>query len=112
MSELAARDLVPSRGDDDPLKGNALDALAGELNEGWQVVDEHHLEKRFEFDDFAGALAFTNQVGEMADRVNHHPEICLSWGYAEITIWTHSIGGLHEADFVFAAKADALAEAV
>ena len=89
-----------------------MQALAGKLAEGWQVVDDHHLEKRYEFDDFAGALAFTNKVGEMAESVNHHPKICLSWGYAEITVWTHSIGGLHEADFVFAAKADELAKAV
>lgn len=112
MSELADRDLVPSRGGDEPLAGEALEAFSGKLGEGWQVVDGHHLEKRFEFDDFAAALAFTNKVGEMADRVNHHPEICLSWGYAEVTIWTHSIGGLHEADFVFAAKADGLARAI
>lgn len=107
--ELAERELVPSKGGDEPLSGEALNKLHAQLGNGWQVVDGHHLEKRYEFDDFAQALAFTNRVGELAERANHHPEICLSWGYAEMTIWTHSIGGLHEADFVFAAKADDLA---
>ena len=45
-------------------------------------------------------------VGAMADEVDHHPEICLTWGRATVTIWTHSVGGLSEADFVFAARAD------
>jgi 4a-hydroxytetrahydrobiopterin dehydratase len=107
--ELAERELVPSKGSDEPLSGEALDKLDEQLGNGWQVMDGHHLKKRYEFDDFAQALAFANRVAELAERVNHHPKICLSWGYAELTIWTHSIDGLHEADFVFAARADGLA---
>jgi len=112
MTNLAERPLNPPRsGGVDPLKGAALTALADQLDDGWQVVDEHHLEKAFQFDDFQSALDFTNRVGQLAESVDHHPEICLTWGKATVTIWTHSIGGLSEADFVFAAKSSKLAQA-
>lgn len=110
MSELADRPLKPPRGGGiEPLEGKALRELESLLGEGWQVVDDHHLEKDFSFDNFQQALDFANRVGELAEEADHHPEICLTWGEASITIWTHSIGGLSEADFVFAAKSDRLA---
>ena len=67
-----------------------------------------HLEKVFEFEDFVGALAFTNRVGALAEEVNHHPNIELSWGRVKLTIFTHTVGGLSESDFVWAARAQEL----
>jgi 4a-hydroxytetrahydrobiopterin dehydratase len=69
-------------------------------------VDGHHLSKRYAFDDFAGALVFTNRVGAIAEAEGHHPDIYLAWGQVELKIWTHKIDGLTESDFIFAAKAD------
>jgi 4a-hydroxytetrahydrobiopterin dehydratase len=89
-----------------PLKGEALEALAGKLGGGWRVVDQHHLEKAFTFDDFRTALAFTNRVGEIAETEGHHPDIHLAWGRVALSIWTHKIDGLTESDFILAAKAD------
>ncbi len=110
MSNLADRELKPPRGEGvQPLKGQDLENLLAELNNGWQVVDDQRLEKTYEFENFQQALDFTNEVGAMAEAVDHHPEICLTWGEASISIWTHSIGGLSEADFVFAARADSFA---
>jgi 4a-hydroxytetrahydrobiopterin dehydratase len=70
------------------------------------VVEGHHLEKLYTFKDFAGALAFVNAVGRVAEEQNHHPDITLAWGKVRVTIWTHKIDGLTESDFVLAAKAD------
>jgi len=70
------------------------------------VVQEHHLEKAYAFKDFKEALAFTNAVGEIAEREGHHPDIYLAWGKVGLSIWTHKIDGLTESDFVLAAKAD------
>ncbi len=110
MGTLAERPLEPPRGGGtEPLAGDELAALDDKLGNGWQVVDDHHLEKTYKFDDFQAALDFTNRVGELAESADHHPEICLTWGQAKVTIWTHSIGGLSEADFVFAARSDELA---
>ena len=108
MTELAAKQCVPCRGGVPPLKGADLAALQTELGGDWQVIDEHHLEKTYRFDDFRQALDFTVRVGEMAEEQDHHPDIFLAWGKVTVTIWTHKIDGLTESDFVFAAKADAL----
>ena len=104
--DLTQRTCVPCRGGVEPLKGKPLQTLAAQLGEGWQVVGEHHLEKTYRFKDFRHALDFTNRVGELAEKVGHHPQITLSWGKVVVTVWTHKIGGLVEADFVFAAKTD------
>ena len=109
MSDLANRECIPCKGGVPPLEGEELAALERRLGGGWQVVDGHHLEKTYEFDDFRQALDFTNKVGELAEEVNHHPDICLGWGRVEIKLWTHKIDGLAESDFVWAAKADRLA---
>ena len=89
-----------------PLKGDALKKFNAQLADGWKVVDEHHLEKEFKFKDFRQALDFTNRVGEVAEKENHHPDIFLTWGKVGIKLWTHSVGGLTENDFILAAKAD------
>lgn len=108
MAGLAEKECVPCKGGVPPLRGEELRELQEELGNGWQVIDEHHLEKEFEFDDFAGALAFTNRVGQMAEEQGHHPDIHLTWGKSRIQVWTHKIDGLTESDFVFAAKAQEL----
>jgi 4a-hydroxytetrahydrobiopterin dehydratase len=106
--ELASQECIPCKGGVPPLEGEKLDEMAERLGGEWMVVEEHHLEKEFRFDDFRQALDFTNKVGELAEQIGHHPDILLSWGRCKVTIWTHKIGGLAQADFVFAAKVDAL----
>ena len=73
----------------------------------WQTAN-NRLHKSFHFPDFKSALAFVNKVGELAEEQGHHPDILLSWGKAEITLWTHKINGLTESDFIMAAKIDQL----
>lgn len=90
------------------MKGDELKRLLSELGGGWRVVEEHHLEKVYRFPDFREALAFTDQVGELAERQGHHPDIHLSWGRVRLTVHTHKIDGLTESDFIFAAKVNAL----
>lgn len=91
-----------------PLEGEEIKPLQDKLGGGWQVVEEHHLEKLFSFLNFRKALDFTNKVGELAERQGHHPDILISWGRVRITIWTHKIDGLTESDFILAAKIDDL----
>ena len=106
--DLASRECIPCKGGIPPLKGEKLEELHQALGGDWDVVRGHHLEKSFKFPDFKTALAFTNRIGELAEEVGHHPDIHLSWGRVRVTVWTHKIDGLAEADFVFAAKVDAL----
>lgn len=77
----------------------------------WRVVEQDgvkRLKRVFNFEDFAQALAFTNQVGEIAEEEGHHPVLVTEWGKVTVTWWTHKIGGLHQNDFVMAAKTDRL----
>ena len=91
------------------LKGEAIKGYMQKLHKGWKVVRGHQIEKEYGFEDFAQALAFTNKVGALAERQNHHPDIELSWGRVKVILWTHSVGGLSDKDFVFAMKCDLLA---
>ena len=105
---LAAKECKPCQGGVPPLAGEELQKLHDELGNDWRVVEAHHLEKEYSFKNFAEALEFTNKVGVLAEEIFHHPDLFLAWGKVRITIWTHKIDGLNEADFIFAAKTDAL----
>lgn len=89
------------------LKGDALAAQHRYLPD-WEVVEEHHIHKVFRFPDFQRALDFVNRVGALAEEAGHHPDILLTWGKAEITIYTHSANGLTEKDFSLATKINGL----
>ena len=106
MSDLASKQCIPCKGGVPPLKGAELQALQAQIDGAWEVVGEHHLEREYRFKNFREALAYTNQVGELAEAQNHHPDLLLAWGRVRVTIWTHKIDGLTESDFVFAAKCD------
>ena len=107
MSELASKTCVPCRGGVPALKGEHLAELQQQVPQ-WQVVREHHLTREFKFPDFRKALDFVNRVGEVAEQQGHHPDILLTWGRVEVTLWTHKIDGLTESDFIMAAKIDQL----
>lgn len=104
-SALAAKQCVPCKGGVPPLKGEELAKLARQLPR-WKVIEEHHVEKTFDFSDFRSALNFVQNVGELAEEQGHHPDIFLRWGKVKITIYTHKIEGLTESDFILAAKID------
>lgn len=106
--KLSQKTCIPCRNGVPPLKGDQLSQLYNQLKKGWQVVDEHHLEKEYRFPDFKTALAFTNRVGELAEQEGHHPDIYLTYGKVKLILWTHKIDGLSESDFILAAKCDEL----
>ena len=75
----------------------------------WQIVERDaipRLERQFTFANFAEALAFTQQVGALAEAEAHHPALLTEWGKVTATWWTHKIRGLHRNDFIMAAKTD------
>ena len=77
----------------------------------WQIVSYEgvkHLERTFSFKNFAGALAFTNRVGALAEQEGHHPALLTEWGKVKVAWWTHAISGLHKNDLIMAARTDEL----
>ncbi|MEK6222711.1 MAG: 4a-hydroxytetrahydrobiopterin dehydratase [Chloroflexota bacterium] len=112
MSELSAMKCIPCRGGD-PTVTEAQQVEYLKQVPNWKVIKVNgiqHLERIFWFNDFSQALAFTNQVGEIAESQDHHPALLTEWGRVTVTWWTHIIKGLHNNDFVSAAKVDKLAD--
>ncbi len=76
---------------------------------GWTLnKDATRLQRTFRFDDFAAALAFAMRVGELCEKEGHHADIAFGWGYCSVDFHTRKIGGLHQNDFIMAAKVNAI----
>jgi 4a-hydroxytetrahydrobiopterin dehydratase len=73
--------------------------------DGWKFK-ENKIRKKVEFANFAEALAFVNQVGEIAERLDHHPDIKFGWGYAKIKTTTHDRDGVTDFDIELARQID------
>jgi 4a-hydroxytetrahydrobiopterin dehydratase len=101
---------VPCEGGVPALGGAEAQALAGELGSGWRMVRSHHLEKEYRFLNFADALHFANQVGQIAEAEGHHPDLLVGWGRVKVYLWTHAVDGLTKNDFVLAAKIEKLVQ--
>lgn len=104
---LADQNCVPCKGGVPPLTAGQIVPLAAQVP-AWSVVDHHHLRRELSFPDFATALAFVNAVGAEAEAQAHHPDLELGWGRVAVTLYTHKIDGLAEADFILAARIDRL----
>jgi 4a-hydroxytetrahydrobiopterin dehydratase len=108
--DLAARHCVPCRGGVAPLtEERARELLAS--TPGWKLEERGtRLSRRFEFEDFRRAMDFVNRVADVAEEEGHHPDIAIHWNRVDLVLWTHKIGGLHENDFILAAKIARLLE--
>ena len=112
MSELSEMKCTACRGGEPTLTDDQIAELLPQVPD-WQVVELEgvkRLERVFEFDNFAQALAFTNKVGDQAEEEGHHPALLTEWGKVTVSWWTHKIGGLHQNDFIMAARTDELSE--
>jgi 4a-hydroxytetrahydrobiopterin dehydratase len=92
------------------LKADEIEVLKPEVPD-WNVTEKDgilRLDRVFKLKNFAQALAFTNQLGEIAEAEDHHPALLTEWGKVTVTWWTHKIKGLHRNDFIMAAKTDDL----
>jgi 4a-hydroxytetrahydrobiopterin dehydratase len=107
---LAARTCVPCRGGIPPLVQEEARRMLASVP-GWQLEENGtRLARRFEFEDFKKAIEFVNRVADLAEDQGHHPDIAIHWNKVDLVLWTHKIGGLHENDFILAAKVNRLLE--
>jgi 4a-hydroxytetrahydrobiopterin dehydratase len=105
---LADKRCVPCEGGVEPASEDEIARMREQVPD-WRVEEVDgvkHLRRWFLFPDFVSALAFTHRVGEIAEEQGHHPLIATEWGKVTVDWWTHAIGGLHENDFVMAARTD------
>jgi len=76
----------------------------------WELVDEgRRIERMYRFKNFREAFGFVERAAALAEAEGHHPGISFGWGYATISLHTKKIKGLHENDFIMAAKLDRIA---
>ncbi|HIF46641.1 MAG TPA: 4a-hydroxytetrahydrobiopterin dehydratase [Candidatus Poseidoniales archaeon] len=72
----------------------------------WVLIDDHHLEKKFKFEDFKTALEFLNRCGEICESQNHHAEFVLNWGSVLVKTWSHDIDGISSRDHILISAID------
>lgn len=105
---LTGKICTPCRGGIPPLTLEEASRYQDQVPD-WTLRDEgHRIERGFRFPDFRTALAFVQGVGEVAESEGHHPDVCFGWGYVTVSVQTKKIKGLHENDFILAAKIDQL----
>ena len=109
MSDLADKKCIPCEGGIPSFDLKEIHKYLKKVD-GWDVGSfddkNYHIIKNFKFNNFLESQEFVNQVGRIAEEEGHHPDIWFGWGYAKIKIQTHAINGLHESDFILAAKID------
>jgi len=108
---LSNKKCIPCKGGVEPMANDELHEYLRNLNDWELVPGNKEIKKAFKFKNFSKALYFVNEVGRIAESENHHPDIEFGWGYCCIRLSTHSIGGLHENDFIVAAKIDGIKNA-
>ena len=105
---LRDKKCLPCQGGVAPMEADEATTLLAAVP-GWELTGEaRKLRRTFVFTDFMQAQAFAVRVGETAEEENHHPDISYGWGYCTVVFYTHKIGGLHQNDFIMAARVNSL----
>ena len=119
MGTLSQKHCIPCEGGAPPLEGEKLNEYLIQAP-GWQVSDDNNspsyktsakqrkIRREFKFKDFKEAMIFVGKVADIAESEGHHPDIYISYNKVRIELWTHSIDGLSENDFILASKIDNL----
>ena len=105
--ELAAKKCIPCEAGTPPLSPDEVRKYLPEA-EGWEVLEDKKIQKKFRFKNFVESMAFVNKIAQIAEEEGHHPDIHIIYSRVTIELMTHAIGGLSENDFIMAAKIDKL----
>ncbi|HUY03015.1 MAG TPA: 4a-hydroxytetrahydrobiopterin dehydratase [Rhodocyclaceae bacterium] len=109
MNDLADKRCTPCRGGMPPLLAAEVERLRAETPEWTLRDDAHRIERTYRFGNFREAFALVAEAAALAEAEGHHPDISFGWGYVTLSLRTKKIKGLHENDFIMAAKLDRLA---
>src|SRR3989338_8845415 len=106
MSSLAKKNCTPCESDVQPLSDERVRELLHALK-GWSRK-EKGIAKSFSQKNYKETIGFTVRVAMLAEEEGHHPDMTVRYSGVDVVLWTHSIGGLSENDFILAAKIDSL----
>jgi 4a-hydroxytetrahydrobiopterin dehydratase len=104
--KLTEENCRPVMAGESALSDQAVKELAIQIPR-WMIRDKS-IDKEFQFRDFKGSIAFVNKVADLAEKQNHHPDVCIFYSKVKLVLSTHKIGGLSRNDFILAAKIDLL----
>lgn len=114
MSDLRHLKCVPCRGGIPPLSPDEIERLRPQVAD-WQVTEQDgipRLVRTFRVKGFTGALDLANRIGQIAESEDHHPALLVEYGRVTVSWWTHAIRGLHQNDFIMAAKTDHIVQSL
>jgi 4a-hydroxytetrahydrobiopterin dehydratase len=109
IAMLVEKTCTPCRGGIPPLTAAEAEAYRAQAPEWTMHDDATRMERTYRFKNFGEAAAFVHKAADLAEAEAHHPDISFGWGYATVSLRTKKIKGLHENDFIIAAKLDRIA---
>ena len=104
--ELSEKKCIPCEGGIPKLTKIQINKYNSELRKPWMIIDKIKIAKEFNFNNYRDTIKFVNKVAEIAENEGHHPVLLVSFSKVEVYLWTHSITGLSENDFILASKID------
>ncbi len=105
---ISNKKCIPCQGGIPPLSTNQINIFMKNLDSKWKVYNEKEIKKEYMFDTYHEAISFTNKIANLAEEEDHHPFIHINYKKVVIILYTHKINGLHENDFILAAKCDVI----
>lgn len=108
-NSLSSKKCIPCEGGELPLSHEQVEEYMKEIGDRWSHnVDDNKIEREWKFENFVKSIEFVNRVSKLAEMEGHHPDIYVHYNKVKLVLWTHAIGGLHENDFILAAKINEL----
>lgn len=108
MIELKEKHCVPCKEGANRLNAKEIEHFREKVSNDWQVVDNQMIKRKYSFENFKQGMAFAQNVAILAEKEDHHPDLCVHYKSVEVELSTHKIGGLSANDFILAAKIDEL----
>ena len=106
--DLSTKKCKPCEGGVQPLNKKEVAELIKQISADWKVIENNKITREFSFVNYRHTMEFVNKVADLAEEEGHHPDMHVYYGRVVIELWTHSINGLSENDFILASKIDKL----
>jgi 4a-hydroxytetrahydrobiopterin dehydratase len=106
--DLSKKKCIPCEGGIPPLTDKEIKQYIKDISVGWKVIDNNRISREFFFVSYRHTIDFVNKIADIAENEGHHPVLHIYFGRAVVELWTHSINGLSENDFILASKIDKL----
>jgi 4a-hydroxytetrahydrobiopterin dehydratase len=104
--DLSKKKCIPCEGGIPPLTDKEIKEYIKDISADWKVIDNNRISREFFFVSYRHTIDFVNKIADIAENEGHHPVLHIYFGRAVVELWTHSITGLSENDFILASKID------